>query len=57
MVRQFLGRLAAEKNVEQLKTQLKQMEEQSAKADAKGQQFMNILKKKTAERIAELEKK
>ena len=57
VVRQFLGRLAAEKNVEQLKTQLKQMEEQSAKADPKNQQFMNILKKKTAERIAELEKK
>ena len=57
VVRQFLGRLAAEKNLEQLKTQLKQMEEQSAKADPKNQQFMNILKKKTAERIAELEKK
>ncbi len=57
VVRQFLGRLAAEKNVEQLKTQLKQMEEQAAKADPKNQKFMNILKKKTAERIAELEKK
>jgi predicted Zn-dependent peptidase len=56
-VRQFLGKLAEEKNVEALKTQLKQMEEQSAKANAKNQQFMNILKKKTAERIAELEKK
>jgi predicted Zn-dependent peptidase len=56
-VRQFLGRLKEQKSVEQLKAQLKQMEEQSAKADAKGQTFLNILKKKTAERIAELEKK
>jgi predicted Zn-dependent peptidase len=56
-VRQFLGKLAEEKNVEALKTQLKQMEEQSAKANAKNQQFLTILKKKTAERIAELEKK
>jgi len=56
-VRQFLGRLKEEKSVEALKTRLKQMEEQSAKADAKNQQFLNILKKKTAERIAELEKK
>ncbi|PAW81212.1 MAG: hypothetical protein B9S33_17005 [Pedosphaera sp. Tous-C6FEB] len=56
-VRQFLGRLKEQKSVEQLKAQLKQMEEQSAKADAKGQPFLNILKKKTAERIAELEKK
>ncbi|NDB77583.1 MAG: insulinase family protein [Verrucomicrobia bacterium] len=56
-VRQFLGRLAEEKNVEALKARLKQMEEQSAKADAKNQQFLTILKKKTAERIAELEKK
>ena len=56
-VRQFLGRLKEQKSVEQLKAQLKQIEEQAAKADAKNQQFMNILKKKTAERIAELEKK
>jgi predicted Zn-dependent peptidase len=56
-VRQFLGRLKEEKNVEALKARLKQMEEQSGKADAKNQQFLNILKKKTAERIAELEKK
>ncbi len=56
-VRQFLGRLKEEKNVEALKAQLKQMDEQSAKANAKNQQFLNILKKKTAERIAELEKK
>jgi hypothetical protein len=56
-VRQFLGKLAEEKNVEALKTQLKQLEEQSAKANAKNQQFLTILKKKTAERIAELEKK
>jgi predicted Zn-dependent peptidase len=56
-VRQFIGRLKEEKNVEALKARLKGMEEQSAKADAKGQQFLNILKKKTAERIAELEKK
>jgi hypothetical protein len=33
------------------------LEEQSAKANAKNQQFLTILKKKTAERIAELEKK
>ena len=57
VVRQFLSRLAAEKNVELLKASLKQLEEQSAKAGAKGQQFLNIQKKKTAERIAELEKK
>jgi predicted Zn-dependent peptidase len=56
-VRQFLGKLAEEKNLEALKTQLKQLEEQSAKANAKNQQFLTILKKKTAERIAELEKK
>ncbi len=56
-VRQFIGRLKEEKNVEALKARLKQMEEQSGKADAKGQQFLNILRKKTAERIAELEKK
>jgi predicted Zn-dependent peptidase len=56
-VRQFIGRLKDEKNVEALKARLKQMEEQSGKADAKNQQFLNILKKKTAERIAELEKK
>jgi len=56
-VRQFLGRLKEQKSVEQLKTQLKQMEEQSGRADAKNQQFLNILKKKTAERIAELERK
>lgn len=56
-VRQFIGRLKEEKNVEALKTRLKQMEEQSGKADAKNQPFLNILKKKTAERIAELEKK
>ena len=56
-VRQFIGRLKEEKNVEALKARLKQMEEQSGKADAKNQQFLNILKKKTAERIAELEKK
>lgn len=57
VVRKFIGQIQAEKNVEQLKAQLKQIEEQAAKADAKNQQFMNILKKKTAERIAELEKK
>jgi predicted Zn-dependent peptidase len=56
-VRQFIGRLKEEKNVEALKARLKQMDEQSGKADAKNQQFLNILKKKTAERIAELEKK
>ena len=56
-VRQFIGRLKEEKNVEALKARLKQMEEQSGKADAKNQQFLTILKKKTAERIAELEKK
>lgn len=57
MVRRFMGQLQGEKNVEQLKAQLKQMEEQAAKADPKNRQFMNLLKKKTAERIAELEKK
>ncbi len=57
VVRKFIGQIQEEKNVEQLKASLKQIEEQAAKADPKNQQFMNILKKKTAERIAELEKK
>ncbi len=57
MVRKFMGQLQGEKNVEQLKAQLKQMEEQAAKAPPQNRQFMNILKKKTADRIAELEKK
>ena len=57
VVRKFIGQIQEEKNVETLKASLKQLEERSAKADPKSQQFMNILKKKTAERIAELEKK
>jgi len=57
MVRQVLSRLKAESNVEQLKKSLQQLEERSPSADAKNKQLMNLLKKKTAERIAELEKK
>ena len=57
VVRKIIGQIQAEKNLGQLKARLKQIEEQVAKADAKNQPFLTILKKKTAERIAELEKK
>lgn len=57
VIRRIIGTLAEEKSVEKLRERLKGVEAQLAKADAKSQPFLKILKKKTAERIAELEKK
>ncbi len=57
VIRRIIGTLAEEKSVEKLRERLQGVEAQLAKADAKSQPFLKILKKKTAERIAELEKK
>jgi predicted Zn-dependent peptidase len=57
MIRQVLSRLQGETNLEQLKLRLKQMDDQADKVDSKNKQLFNIMRKKTAERVAELEKK
>ena len=55
--KQVAERLKGEKNLEQLKLRLQQMEAQAAQADEKSKPFFIFMRKKAAERIAELEKK
>ena len=55
--KQVAERLKGEKNLEQLKQRFQQMEAQAAQADEKSKPFFIFMRKKAAERIAELEKK
>ncbi len=55
--KQVAERLQGEKNLEQLKQRFQQLEAQAAQADEKSKPFFNFMRKKAAERIAELEKK
>jgi predicted Zn-dependent peptidase len=55
MIRQFMGQLNAEKDVERLKGGLVQMESRASSGDAEQQQFFKILLKKMRSRISELE--
>ena len=57
VARKVLAAIKAEANLAALQQRAQQLEEQLAKAEAKTQPFLKLLRKKTQERIAELEKK
>jgi predicted Zn-dependent peptidase len=57
MAKQVLARLAAEQDATKLKQRLAKLEENAAQVPAEAKPVMDLLKKKTLERIAELEKK
>lgn len=54
--KQIAARLKTEKNLEQLKQRLQQMEAQAPQVEEKNKPIFNFMRKKAAERIAELEK-
>ena len=55
--RQVAERLKAEKSIEQLKQRLQELDAQAAQVDEKTKPIFNYMRRKAAERIAELEKK
>lgn len=57
VVRRIIDALTAEQDVAKLKQALAEMQAQAGDADPKRQQLQNIIQKKVAARIAELEKK
>ena len=57
VARKVLSTIKAETNLAALKQRAQQLDEQLSKAEAKTQTFLKLLRKKTQERITELEKK
>ncbi len=57
VARKVLAALKADTDLAALKVRAQQLEEQLGKAEAKTQPFLKLLRKKTQERITELEKK